>query len=118
MSLSPRRTDCPLRTRSNMVSQTQVAEAFIPPLHVPSTLLPIFRYRAQLLYLIETYPVVILVGETGSGKTTQLPQFLDQSGWCADGEQIAVTQVSAPVLHRREFMFSSSSSSSFLNIMY
>lgn len=81
-----------------MVSRIDIDEGFIPSLSFPSTLLPIYRYRAQLLYLIETYPVVILVGETGSGKTTQLPQFLDQSGWCADGKQIAVTQVSSSIL--------------------
>ncbi|KAK2847619.1 hypothetical protein FQN49_005715, partial [Arthroderma sp. PD_2] len=26
------------------------------------------------------------------GKTTQLPQFLEQGGWCNDGKQIAITQ--------------------------
>ncbi|KAI0997151.1 putative ATP-dependent RNA helicase [Podosphaera aphanis] len=55
-------------------------------------LLPIARHKEILLYLIETYPVTIVVGETGSGKTTQIPQFLEQSGWCADGKTIAVTQ--------------------------
>jgi ATP-dependent RNA helicase DDX35 len=51
------------------------------------------------LYLVETYPVTIVVGQTGSGKTTQLPQYLDQAGWCADGKSIAVTQVFPPLLH-------------------
>jgi ATP-dependent RNA helicase DDX35 len=66
---------------------------FIPALHKPSSLLPIARHRESLLYLIETYPVTIVVGHTGSGKTTQIPQYLEQAGWCADGKQIAVTQV-------------------------
>ncbi|PQE10961.1 hypothetical protein CJF32_00007798 [Rutstroemia sp. NJR-2017a WRK4] len=65
---------------------------FIPALHKPSSLLPIARHRESLLYLIETYPVTIVVGHTGSGKTTQIPQYLEQAGWCADGKQIAVTQ--------------------------
>lgn len=69
-------------------------EAFIPALHRPSSLLPIARHRDALLYMIETWPVTILVGQTGSGKTTQLPQFLEQSGWCNDGKIIAVTQAS------------------------
>ena len=89
---------------AKMGSELGAGDSFIPSLSVPSTLLPIFRYRAQLLYLIETYPVVILVGETGSGKTTQLPQFLDQSGWCADGKQVVVTQVSSPIAGREEFI--------------
>jgi pre-mRNA-splicing factor ATP-dependent RNA helicase DHX38/PRP16 len=29
--------------------------------------------------------VVIVVGETGSGKTTQLAQFLYEDGYCANG---------------------------------
>ncbi|RMJ28037.1 hypothetical protein PHISP_01065 [Aspergillus sp. HF37] len=65
---------------------------FIPALYKPSALLPIARHRQSLLYLIETYPVTIVVGQTGSGKTTQLPQYLEQAGWCADGKTIAVTQ--------------------------
>ncbi|POS83529.1 P-loop containing nucleoside triphosphate hydrolase [Erysiphe pulchra] len=61
-------------------------------LHKPPSLLPISRYREKLLYLIETYPVTIVVGQTGSGKTTQLPKYLEQSGWCTQGKIIAVTQ--------------------------
>ena len=70
-----------------------LSAAFIPSLHKPSSLLPIAKHRQNLLYLIEKYPVIIVVGETGSGKTTQIPQYLDQAGWCADGKSIAVTQV-------------------------
>lgn len=67
---------------------------FIPALHKPSTLLPIAKHRESLLYLVETYPVTIVVGQTGSGKTTQIPQFLEKAGWCADAKLIAITQVS------------------------
>lgn len=70
-----------------------LSTTFIPSLYKPATLLPIARHRRNLLYLVETYPVTIVVGHTGSGKTTQLPQYLDQAGWCADGKAIAVTQV-------------------------
>lgn len=38
--------------------------------------LPAWEAREQLLKLVEKYQVVILQGETGSGKTTQIPQFL------------------------------------------
>lgn len=69
------------------------SSSFMPSAHRPSALLPITRHRQTLLYLIETYPVTIVVGETGSGKTTQLPQFLEQAGWCQNGKLVAVTEV-------------------------
>ncbi len=37
--------------------------------------LPICQYRTQFLELIEKSRVIIVEGETGSGKTTQLPKF-------------------------------------------
>ncbi|KAK8161030.1 P-loop containing nucleoside triphosphate hydrolase protein [Phyllosticta citrichinensis] len=66
--------------------------SFIPSLYKPTSLLPIARHRESLLYLVETFPVTIVVGHTGSGKTTQIPQFLDQAGWTRQGKSIAVTQ--------------------------
>lgn len=75
------------------MADSEIASSYIPSLYKPSTLLPIARHRESLLYMVETFPVTIVVGQTGSGKTTQIPQFLDQAGWCADGKIIAVTQV-------------------------
>lgn len=59
----------------------------------PPALLPIAKYKRSLQYAVEQNSVLILVGETGSGKTTQLPQYLDEAGWTNDGKMIAVTQV-------------------------
>lgn len=36
--------------------------------------LPVYNYRTAILYLVETHATTIVVGETGSGKTTQIPQ--------------------------------------------
>ncbi|KAI1354179.1 P-loop containing nucleoside triphosphate hydrolase protein [Xylaria sp. FL0043] len=66
--------------------------SFIPALHKPAAFLPITKHHDSLLYLIETFPVVVVVGQTGSGKTTQIPQFLEHAGWCAEGKVIGVTQ--------------------------
>ncbi|KAI0875410.1 P-loop containing nucleoside triphosphate hydrolase protein [Hypoxylon argillaceum] len=69
-----------------------LGSSFIPALHKPAALLPITKHHDNLLYLIETFPVTIVVGQTGSGKTTQIPQFLEHAGWCAEGKVIGVTQ--------------------------
>ncbi|KAL8739023.1 MAG: hypothetical protein Q9181_000305 [Wetmoreana brouardii] len=75
-----------------MATDLDLTTSFIPSLHKPSSLLPIARHRQALLYLIETYPITIVVGQTGSGKTTQIPQFLREAGWCQENKIIAVTQ--------------------------
>lgn len=36
--------------------------------------LPVYKYGTAILYLVETHATAIIVGETGSGKTTQIPQ--------------------------------------------
>lgn len=53
--------------------------------------LPAFAVREDLLRVIRDNQVVIVVGETGSGKTTQLTQFLYEDGYGNRGK-IACTQ--------------------------
>ena len=38
--------------------------------------LPVFQMRNHILYLLEEHQVVVIVGETGSGKSTQVPQVV------------------------------------------
>ena len=47
--------------------------------------------RSQLLSVIRDNNVVIIVGETGSGKTTQLTQYLHEDGYSNVG-MIGCTQ--------------------------
>lgn len=42
----------------------------------PSTLIVSARVRLHLLYAVEKYRTVVIVGETGSGKSTQIPQVM------------------------------------------
>jgi HrpA-like RNA helicase len=42
--------------------------------------LPIYAHRSEILYLVEHHATTVIVGETGSGKTTQIPQYLIEAG--------------------------------------
>ncbi|PON47362.1 TNF receptor-associated factor [Trema orientale] len=46
--------------------------------------LPIYAYRQEILEQIHSQQIMVLIGETGSGKSTQLVQFLADSGIAAD----------------------------------
>lgn len=43
--------------------------------------LPIIGEEQVIMEAIDKHDVVIIAGETGSGKTTQLPQFLYEAGY-------------------------------------
>ena len=66
--------------------------------------LPMFPYREELLAAVEAYQTLIIVGETGSGKTTQIPQYLHESGYtklgrvgCTQPRRVAAMSVAARV---------------------
>jgi len=76
---------------------------------VPS-LRQVFSFLEEnILYCVENHQVVIVVGQTGCGKTTrtgalsmlpiplnrlslEIPQYLHESGWSSGGRVIACTQ--------------------------
>ena len=66
-----------LATRS--VRMVQERAARIPDLSYPSGL-PVSQRRSEILAALESHQVVILAGETGSGKTTQLPKLCLEIG--------------------------------------
>jgi ATP-dependent RNA helicase DHX8/PRP22 len=47
--------------------------------------LPIFAFRDQLIDAIRQNQILVVVGETGSGKTTQLTQYLAEAGFATQG---------------------------------
>lgn len=53
--------------------------------------LPAYKVRGELVKLINENQVTIVIGETGSGKTTQLPQILYDEGYHHNG-MIGITQ--------------------------
>jgi pre-mRNA-splicing factor ATP-dependent RNA helicase DHX16 len=54
--------------------------------------LPIYDFREDILAAIENFQVIIIVGETGSGKTTQIPQYLHEAGYTKGGKKVGCTQ--------------------------
>ncbi|HEY6511399.1 MAG TPA: ATP-dependent RNA helicase HrpA, partial [Burkholderiaceae bacterium] len=67
----------PQRTR-NAPSAARLAHA-IPPIRYPESL-PVSARRDEIARAIREHPVVIVCGETGSGKTTQLPKIMLELG--------------------------------------
>ncbi|KAI7836400.1 hypothetical protein COHA_009732 [Chlorella ohadii] len=53
--------------------------------------LPIFKLREQLIQAVHDNQVLVVIGETGSGKTTQMTQYLAESGYTSKGK-IGCTQ--------------------------
>ena len=66
--------------------------------------LPVWLGREAIVERVRAHDTVVLVGETGSGKTTQIPQFLMQAGLASPRHTIIVTlprRVAATSLARR-----------------
>ncbi|XP_029571082.1 probable ATP-dependent RNA helicase DHX40 [Salmo trutta] len=53
--------------------------------------LPIYQHKATLQQAVKDNSFLVVTGETGSGKTTQLPQYLHQAGLWGNGK-IGITQ--------------------------
>uniref|UniRef100_A0A915PYB9 RNA helicase n=1 Tax=Setaria digitata TaxID=48799 RepID=A0A915PYB9_9BILA len=54
--------------------------------------LPIYAEEQSIVEAINDNCAVLICGETGSGKTTQLPQFLYEAGYARDGKLIGITE--------------------------
>ena len=54
--------------------------------------LPIFRLRKELLQAIAENQILVVIGETGSGKTTQITQYIKEEGVAGKNCKIACTQ--------------------------
>ena len=68
--------------------------------------LPVYALREEFLKAVRDNQVLIIVGETGSGKTTQLPQYLHEIGYTKKGKigitqprRVAAMSVAARVAH-------------------
>ncbi|MEQ9107427.1 MAG: ATP-dependent RNA helicase HrpA [Limnobacter sp.] len=73
-----------------MLSKEQTLQS-LPEIRYPEEL-PVSQRRAEIKQLIATNQVVIVCGETGSGKTTQLPKMCLELGRGLGGQSIVHTQ--------------------------
>jgi ATP-dependent helicase HrpA len=74
--------------------RARLPKLFYPPL------LPILEKRAEIVAAVRRHPVVVVTGETGSGKTTQIPKMCLEAGrgltgliGCTQPRRIAATTV-------------------------
>lgn len=81
-----------------------VAKSELEKLQEDRKMLPIYPYRDELLKAVDDHQILVIVGETGSGKTTQIPQYLHESGYtkrgkvgCTQPRRVAAMSVAARV---------------------
>ena len=68
--------------------------------------LPVFKYKQTLLDALKENQILIVVGDTGSGKTTQIPQYLllrgsDENVVCTQPRRVAAISVANRVAAER-----------------
>lgn len=80
-----------LEAKSNVKISSQTHQLSHEALTAVRKTLPAYKVRKELLRCIRDHQVTVVIGETGSGKTTQLAQFLYEDG-ILDEKMIACTQ--------------------------
>ncbi|XP_029167253.1 probable ATP-dependent RNA helicase kurz [Nylanderia fulva] len=82
--------------KQTAVSKVSTPTVFVPVSRTPEIQairmkLPIVAEEQVIIETINENPIVIITGETGSGKTTQVPQFLYEAGY-AQNKLIGITE--------------------------
>ncbi|KAL7291442.1 hypothetical protein TKK_0015026 [Trichogramma kaykai] len=78
--------------KKDEVIQKKTEEKKLTTIEETQKSLPIYPFKKDLIDAIRTHQILIIKGETGSGKTTQIPQYLYQSGFCDNDKLIGCTQ--------------------------
>ncbi|KAK8854055.1 ATP-dependent RNA helicase Cdc28 [Tritrichomonas musculus] len=68
--------------------------------------LPVYKYKDDILNILKDHQILIVVGDTGSGKTTQIPQYLllrspTESIVCTQPRRVAAISVAQRVASER-----------------
>ncbi|KAJ1554472.1 DEAH-box RNA helicase prp16 [Cladochytrium tenue] len=100
------------RFASHMKERSDAVSAFArsKTIREQREFLPAFAAREELLRVIRDNQIVVIVGETGSGKTTQLTQYLHEDGYtrfgmvgCTQPRRVAAMSVAKRVSEEMEF---------------
>jgi ATP-dependent helicase HrpA len=86
----PRHSGAPGRHAAARVAARAARRAAMPPITYPAEL-PVSQRKDEIAEVIRDHQVVVIAGETGSGKTTQIPKICLELGRGVDG-QIGHTQ--------------------------
>nr|CDJ97934.1 DNA RNA helicase and Helicase-associated region and Domain of unknown function DUF1605 domain containing protein [Haemonchus contortus] len=78
--------------RAAPVHRQRVLVARDPNIEHKRSQLPIYSEEVPIMETINENIVTIICGETGSGKTTQIPQFLYEAGYASNGQLIGITE--------------------------
>ncbi|TPX67350.1 hypothetical protein SpCBS45565_g03859 [Spizellomyces sp. 'palustris'] len=97
---------------SHLKAQSDAVSAFArsKSLREQREYLPVFSVREELLRVVRENQIIVIVGETGSGKTTQLTQYLHEDGYtrhgrigCTQPRRVAAMSVAKRVSEEMEF---------------
>ncbi|KAF1979903.1 putative MRNA splicing factor RNA helicase [Bimuria novae-zelandiae CBS 107.79] len=77
--------------KQQLQAQLDEAERKAKTIQETRASLPVAQHRDTIINAVKEHRILVLMGETGSGKSTQTPQYLRDSGYCKTGK-IVVSQ--------------------------
>ncbi|QLL32245.1 hypothetical protein HG536_0C04140 [Torulaspora globosa] len=90
--------------RSRMQEDIRYGKRETRPISAQRQSLPVYKMKSELLQAVQDNQFLVIVGETGSGKTTQITQYLNEAGYgsrgiigCTQPRRVAAVSVSKRV---------------------
>lgn len=71
--------------RSRMQENISYGKRETQPLSIQRKSLPVYKMKSELIQAVRENQFLVIVGETGSGKTTQITQYLNDAGFGSRG---------------------------------